>query len=208
MAVSSPAQSVPVSLTTPVQDQPLSQQLYAQSVVNQDQTSLPPGATTPTVGGGLLVGQPNDILVGAGPGPHLLISGGDSLLIGGPGNNLLLGAPPASASATATNTSTPFDVFDPGLGSHTLMVGGIGNDFFVFGAGSAGQTVIANFNPASDQVDIQTGPPGPFMSGVHYTGPVTDSPGGTVIPLPAGGQVELLGIHPASLMPGDLLAFG
>jgi Ca2+-binding RTX toxin-like protein len=93
-----------------------------------------------------------------------------------------------------------------GAAGNDYLKGGSGSDTFVFTTSGGGQDTIADFNPASDHLEIGKNING---SGVDTAADVlaqatADSSGNAVLHLGGTDTVTLLGVHPEQLATGEI----
>ncbi|MBK0397614.1 hypothetical protein H0I76_00290 [Limibaculum sp. M0105] len=140
------------------------------------------GAGADSIGGGF----GDDVLYGEGGDDTLSGGLGDDLLSGGDGDDYLAG--------DAGN-----DVLEGGAGTDDLW-GGIGDDRFVFGP-SIGMDRVWDFDSDADTLDFTS------ATGVSGLGDLalTQAGADTIIDLPDGGRIILIGVSPDLLEPGALI---
>jgi 2',3'-cyclic-nucleotide 2'-phosphodiesterase (5'-nucleotidase family) len=124
----------------------------------------------------------DDRLLGLGGNDLLIGLRGDDLLDGGDGNDLLI-------------AGVGDDVLVGGAGNDT-MIGGPGSDTFVVGLGT---DVVIDFDRRTDTLDVD----GAFASDSEFRAASRTVLGSTLIRLPNGGSVWVLGVRATQLVPGD-----
>ena len=166
----------------------------------------------------LLGGAGNDVLGGhaAAPGNHTLLlgedgdddflaQGRDDVAFGGPGNDWF----EVIRAWEERFSSTPFahhldggagnDIFHAG-DSNATLTGGAGRDRFGFSSEASAPTVITDFQPGQDIVDLYLIDRPPDMGRPQPVPAVSTAPGpdgGAVLHLSYGATITLLGV-PAS----------
>jgi Ca2+-binding RTX toxin-like protein len=158
----------------------------------------------------MVVGTPgNDVIYGAS-GNELVGGGGNDALLGGAGNQVLFASTDSThpldshVTAAGTDTSSNYNVLVGG--PHDVLVGGPGQDYFVFGSHS-GVNVIQNFDPVPDQLVIQAHINGSGIASItDLQSHISDSSQGTLSNFGGGDEVLLAGVHPNQLR-GDDFAF-
>ena len=145
----------------------------------------------------------------------LTAHGGDSLLHAGGGNDTLVGGSGTvdllfgGTGTTTLKAGTGNDYLFGGTGKNTF-IDNIGNNFmkggpstnaYVFNEAHSGHDTIANFNPATDQLQITHGLNGNGVATVaDLIAGATVSNGNTILHLSAHDDITLLGIaSPAAL---------